>query len=78
MIQVADIERMSLVERLQTMELLWSSIARTPETAPTTPSISAEMYIFILFTCALTPTVNATSKSTGHIIRNLIFIVMFR
>ena len=34
MIQVADIERMSLVERLQTMELLWSSIARTPETVP--------------------------------------------
>jgi len=31
MIQVADIERMSLEERLQTMELLWSSIARTPE-----------------------------------------------
>ena len=31
MIQVADIERMSLEERLQMMELLWSSIARTPE-----------------------------------------------
>ncbi len=31
MIQVADIERMSLEERLQTMELLWSSITRTPE-----------------------------------------------
>jgi putative addiction module component (TIGR02574 family) len=31
MIQVADIERMSLEERLQAMELLWSSIARTPE-----------------------------------------------
>ena len=31
MIQVAEIERMSLEERLQAMELLWSSIARTPE-----------------------------------------------
>jgi hypothetical protein len=31
MIQVADIERMSLEERLQAMELLWSSIAQTPE-----------------------------------------------
>ena len=31
MIQVADIERMSLEERLQTMELLWSSIAGMPE-----------------------------------------------
>ena len=31
MIQVADIERMSLEERLQTMELLWPSIVRTPE-----------------------------------------------
>ena len=35
MIQVADIERMSLVERLQAMELLWSSITRTPEAVPT-------------------------------------------
>ena len=31
MIRVAEIERMSLEERLQAMELLWSSIARTPD-----------------------------------------------
>ena len=31
MIQVADIERMSLEEWLQTMELLWSSLTRTPK-----------------------------------------------
>lgn len=34
MIQTADIERMSLEERLRTMELLWASITRTPETVP--------------------------------------------
>jgi len=33
-IETADIERMSLEERLQTMELLWASITRTPETVP--------------------------------------------
>lgn len=31
MIQVADIEQMSLADRLQAMELLWESLARTPE-----------------------------------------------
>jgi hypothetical protein len=31
MIQTADIERMSLEERLQTMELLWTSLTRTPD-----------------------------------------------
>ena len=30
----ADIEQMSLEERLQTLELLWSSLARTPEAVP--------------------------------------------
>jgi hypothetical protein len=34
MIQAADIEQMSLEERLQTMELLWASLARTPEAVP--------------------------------------------
>ncbi len=34
MIQVADIEQMSLEERLQMMELLWTSLARTPEAVP--------------------------------------------
>ena len=34
MIQAVDIERMSLEERLQTMELLWTSLARTPDTVP--------------------------------------------
>lgn len=34
MIQVAEIERMSLQERLQTMELLWNSLTRTPEAVP--------------------------------------------
>ena len=34
MIQVAEIERMSLEERLQTMELLWTSLTRTPEAVP--------------------------------------------
>ena len=34
MIQTADIEQMSLEERLQTMELLWASLARTPESVP--------------------------------------------
>jgi len=34
MIQAAEIERMGLEERLQTMELLWASLARTPEAVP--------------------------------------------
>ena len=34
MIQTADIEQMSLEERLQTMELLWISLAHTPEAVP--------------------------------------------
>ena len=34
MIQAAEIERMSLAERLQTMELLWVSLARTPDAVP--------------------------------------------
>jgi hypothetical protein len=31
MIEVAEIERMTVDERLQTLELLWTSLARTPE-----------------------------------------------
>jgi hypothetical protein len=34
MIQAAEIERMGLHERLQTMELLWDSLSRTPEAVP--------------------------------------------
>jgi putative addiction module component (TIGR02574 family) len=34
MIQAADIERMSIAERLQTVELLWDSLAQTPEAVP--------------------------------------------
>lgn len=34
MIQAADIERMGLEERLQAMELLWASLARTPDKVP--------------------------------------------
>lgn len=34
MIQAADIEQMSLEERLQTMELLWASLTRTPNAVP--------------------------------------------
>ena len=34
MIQAADSEKMSLDERLQTMELLWASLARTPDAVP--------------------------------------------
>jgi len=34
MIETAEIERMSLAERLQTMELLWGSISRNPERVP--------------------------------------------
>ena len=34
MIQATDIERMSLEERLQTMELLWASLGRTPDAVP--------------------------------------------
>ena len=34
MIQADDIQKMSLAERLQTMEMLWASLAPTPETVP--------------------------------------------
>ncbi len=34
MLQAADIEKMGLEERLQTMELLWASLAQTPESVP--------------------------------------------
>ncbi len=34
MIQAVAIEQMSLDERLQAMELLWSSLARSPEAVP--------------------------------------------
>lgn len=34
MIQASEIERMSLEERLQAMELLWSSLSRTPDAIP--------------------------------------------
>ena len=34
MIQAADIERMSVEERLEAMELLWASLAQTPEAVP--------------------------------------------
>jgi len=34
MIQAAEIEQMSLEERLHTMELLWASLARTPDAVP--------------------------------------------
>ncbi|MCX6917652.1 MAG: addiction module protein [Verrucomicrobia bacterium] len=34
MIQAAEIERMGLEERLQTMELLWASLTRTQESVP--------------------------------------------
>ena len=34
MIQAAEIERMGLEERLQTMELLWASLVRTPQAVP--------------------------------------------
>jgi hypothetical protein len=34
MIQAADIEQMSLPERLQAMELLWAALTRTPEAVP--------------------------------------------
>ena len=34
MIQAVDIEQMTTEERLQTMELLWSSLARAPESVP--------------------------------------------
>jgi hypothetical protein len=34
MIQIADIEQMSLEERLQTIELLCASLARTPDAVP--------------------------------------------
>ena len=31
MIQAAEVEQMSLEERLQAMELLWASLVRTPD-----------------------------------------------
>ena len=34
MIQAADIEQMSLEERLQAMELLWASLAGMPDAVP--------------------------------------------
>ena len=34
MIPAAEIEKMSLDERRQTMELLWTSLARTPDAVP--------------------------------------------
>jgi hypothetical protein len=34
MLQAADIEQMGIEERLQTMELLWASLVRTPEAVP--------------------------------------------
>ena len=34
MIQAVEIEQMTTEERLQAMELLWSSLARTPESVP--------------------------------------------
>lgn len=34
MIQAAEIELMGLDERLQAMELLWASLARTPDKVP--------------------------------------------
>lgn len=34
MIQADEIEKMSLVERLRAMELLWASLARTPDAMP--------------------------------------------
>jgi len=33
-IQAAEIEQMSLEERLEAMELLWASLARTPDAVP--------------------------------------------
>ena len=33
-LSAADIEHMSLQERLQAMELLWRSLAQTPENVP--------------------------------------------
>jgi hypothetical protein len=34
MIRAAEIEQMSLEERLRAMELLWASLARTPDAVP--------------------------------------------
>ena len=34
MIQAAEIEQMSLEERLQAMELLWASLVRAPDLVP--------------------------------------------
>jgi hypothetical protein len=42
MIQAADIEQMSLEERLEAMELLWASLALTPDAVPS-PSWHGEV-----------------------------------
>jgi hypothetical protein len=42
MIGTAEIEQMSLEERLQTLELLWASLTRTPEAVPS-PEWHAEV-----------------------------------
>lgn len=34
MIEAAEIERMSVAERLQAMELLWASLSQDPEAVP--------------------------------------------
>ena len=34
MIQSAEIEQMTIPERLEMMELLWSSLSRTPDSVP--------------------------------------------
>ena len=44
MLTAADIERMSLEERLQTMELLWNSLVKTPEAVPS-PGWRAEVLV---------------------------------
>jgi hypothetical protein len=42
MLQIADIEQMSLEERFQAIELLWASITRTPD-AVQSPSWHGEV-----------------------------------
>ncbi|MCB1127294.1 MAG: addiction module protein [Verrucomicrobiae bacterium] len=34
MIEAAEIERMSVLERIETMELLWASLSRSPDAVP--------------------------------------------
>lgn len=34
MLAASDIERMSLAERFQTMEMIWGSFLKSPETVP--------------------------------------------